>query len=309
MRVKDLPLISLIALGLGPVACGDDGGSGDSGPGSTSAADDDGDDGGPTSAGSVDSTGNPTDPTDPTNPTDPTDPTGVDSTGEPPMGGDAAFRFNSLNVLDPHLFAPGLGIDATAMVNADFNAGLNGDDPMMPDGFLDLGLVLYFTPLDQADGASETMAFINADCTVDAPTSCTIDPMSMPYPANYTSSQAGPCLAADPMHLTAGYEMPMPPQGPCFTSDPADIAVVTSSVTIPLAQAQVSAQYVGDPAGNLVSGVVRGFISLEVAQSTYVEATISGNLDEFLKVEDMDDGGTGWWMYLSFTGLPVDYME
>ena len=94
--------------------------------------------------------------------------------------------------------------------------------------------------------------------------------------------------------------------GACFTTAPTNIELVTSSVTIPLAMAQVSAKFVGTQ--NLASGLVRGFITNEVAQNTMVNAgIINGPLSDFLDEADRDDGDSGWWFYLHFTALEIDW--
>jgi hypothetical protein len=298
-------------------ACGDDGGGGgtaaDTGSGTAAgtAGDDDGVDDGQTNAGptTADSTGTP-DPTDATGDTGPVDPTGgVDTTGGDPVA-DASFRFNSLTLVDPHMYAVGGVLDITDTVNGQFNDGLNMDAPDDKDDFYDLGLALLFRPLDTSDGFSGDVDFANADCLAPDGAMCDLQAGSMLFPTTYDNVGMGACLAADPTHLTAGYDMPVGPtgdaSGACFTTAPADIELVTSSVTIPLSMAQVSAKYVGTQ--NLASGLVRGFITNEVAMNTMVMTdVISGPLSDFLQDEDRDEDGTGWWFYLHFTALEIDW--
>lgn len=318
MRVPMRSLTSIFSASLVSLlagACGDDGGGGGgtaSDTGSTSApgtGDDDGvDDGMPTSNDpSADSTGTP-DP-DSTGDGDPTAESGSDddTTGEPV--GDVSFRFNSLDLVDPHMYADLVG-DITNTVNDQFNDGLNMDAADDKDEFLDLGLVLAFRPLDTSAGYSGDVDFANADCVAPDGLMCGLQAGSMAYPTTFDNVGDGACLEADPAHLTPDYDMPVGPvgdgMGACFTTAPTNIELVTSSVTIPLSMAQVSAKYVGT--GNLVQGLVRGFITNEVADNTIVDAgIINGPLSDFLQPEDRDDGDAGWWFYLEFTALAVDW--
>jgi hypothetical protein len=305
VRTTTIFLVSMAACG------GDDGGdtgadtTDSTGAGSTA---DGGDDDAPSTNTEPDPTSDPdstggSDGPGTTDGSDGPDSTDDGSTGEP--GGDAAFRFNTLHLMDPHLFIAG-GLDITGTANTQFDDGLTMDNPKRPDGFLDLGLVLAFSPLDQAEGASGDLDFANAQCAAPDGLTCEIKPPSKPYPTTYTSSAAGPCGTIDVIHLNPDYEAPPLPSGNCFTTAATAIEVVTSSVTIPLDNAEVSAQYVGT--GNLTSGVVRGFLTLEAAQKTILDSPpINGPLSDFLLEEDMDDDGAGWWMYLEFTALAVTW--
>jgi hypothetical protein len=297
-------------------ACGDDGGGGggtvsDTGSGTApGTGDDDGvDDDGMTTPGTMtaDSTGTPDPDSTGGDPTG--DPTGMmeESTGGVPVG-DVSFRFNSLNLVDPHMFAV-IG-DITDTVNGQFNDGLNNDAPDDKDDFLDLGLVLLFRPLDTTDGYSGDVDFANADCLAPDGAMCDLQAGSMLFPTTFDNVGMGACLEADPAHLTKAYDDPMGPTGDaagaCFTTAPANIELVTSSVTIPLSMAQVSAKFVGTQ--NLASGLVRGFITNEVAETTMVDAgIINGPLSDFLEETDRDENDTGWWFYLHFTALEIDW--
>jgi hypothetical protein len=305
-----------------------------------------GDDGGDEGAGTADSTGPGTDtgtvsdPTiDPTNdptgdpdPTvdpdtsagpgpesttdDPTDATDPDTTTNVDPGELAAFRFNSIEVRDPHFFAPVIGTDVTdSNVNMPLNDALNtdgadGDPP--PDGNLDLGLVVLFRPLDQADGGGADFEFANAVCTAPVETTtCDLFPKTDLYGTTYTNNTAGPCLAPNADELSDyGATAPPPPEatpGPCFESAPAAVVLQTMSFNLPLADASVAATYVGDPAGNLVTGNIRGFLSSADAASTMVEVPVFGvvPISDLLREEDMD--GDGWRMHVAFTAETVEW--
>src|SRR5436853_4451047 len=64
-----------------------------------------------------------------------------------------AARLDTMQVMDPHLFAFG-GFDVTDMVNSAISDGITTDMSDPPDGVLDLSLVLLFRPWnpDAGDG-------------------------------------------------------------------------------------------------------------------------------------------------------------
>jgi hypothetical protein len=258
-----------------------------------------------------DTTSDPSDTTD-----DPTDATDPDTTTDVDPGMDFSFRFNSIAVRDPHFFAPLVGDATEGNVNMPLNTALNtdgedGDPP--PDGFLDLGLVLRFSPLDQADGSGGDFSFANAQCTAPVDTTtCDLFPGTELYGTTYTNIAAGPCLAPNPAELSVYDDPPTQPEptpGPCFESAPAAVVLQTMTFSLPLTDARVSATYVGDPAGNLVTGNIQGFLTLEDAQATEVDVPILGVMPiaDLLREEDMDMDGAGWRMHVSFTAEVVEW--
>lgn len=246
---------------------------------------------------------------------DPTNETGVDpdTTGGQP-GERMAFRFNSIAVRDPHFFAPIVGDATENNVNEPLNMALNTDgadgDPA-PDGFLDLGLVLLFDPLDQTDGGGADFQFANAQCTAPVDTTtCDLFPGTELYTSTYTNNTAGPCLAPDPNELSDYPVPPEPPEptpGPCFDSAPTAVVLQTMTFSLPLSDAVVSATYVGDPAGNLVTGNIQGFLTTADAEATQVDVPLLGMMPiaDLLREEDMD--GDGWRMHVSFTAESVEW--
>lgn len=310
----------LLALG----ACGDDGTPGTGDGSSTASADDS--TGTPmtmTTEDSVDTTAGPGTTAGPT--TDPT--TGVDTTaGEetttdtgPPPGNVDAFRFTSMEIMDPHFFDTLICTDITGMVNSQFSDALGMDDPMMPDGLLDLSLALVFRPADQTDGTIGDMEFANADCTAPADTSeCSLRAGTMLYPSTFANMADGICHEADPAHLGGYNPPPGTTSGPCFASAPADV-VITTSFDLPLSDAIIAAQYSGND--DLISGTIRGFLSEAVAEATILPmdlpvvggSPISAILKDgagssgLCSGDDREDGG--WWFYVDFTAVRVPWNE
>lgn len=281
--------------GAGTASLGADGSGGDGGPGASNPSDATGVDAtGADDAGTASGDG-----PGPTTGPDPTTSGGL-------SGDDQAFRFNYLRLLDPHLFYGPIG-DVTHILNDQFFVWLdptNGDD----DGNMEAGLALVFRPLDQSDGATGMLEYWNADCPVaEGGELCLPAPNKLGYITDYTSMANGTCLEPDPSDLDDELDPPPASTGPCFVNDAFDVIVETGNLELPLQQAQVSARYVGDPSLNLVSGLLRGYLTEEAAQATSTTVEVLGtvSLDTVLRGQDMD--GNGWWLYFEFTALAVDW--
>ncbi|MEM6992885.1 MAG: hypothetical protein AAF721_20385 [Myxococcota bacterium] len=247
----------------------------------------------------------------------------MDATGP---GGDAAvFRFASINVRDPHFFGDVLILGCTDLtdsapagnlgVNEQFNQAINMDlGPMdMPDGNLDLSLMLIFPSLDQADGAMGDMDFANGTCPVGGG-DCGLLAGSMLYPSTYTSSDAGPCENVVPAELSNYTPAPGTTPGPCFSAGPATVEIVTESFSLTLEDTEIAGTYQGDPATSLMSGTLRGFLSTATAEATILpmdlqDSTGAMNVAGLLPggAGNCDPGddtdGDGWWFYADFTAL------
>ncbi len=327
-----------LALSVGLSGCKDDG-EGDGDAGGTGTESDTSD---PSATETMDPSATETSPTDPsatdTSPTDPsatdtTDPTETDTsvdgtTGEPSEA--IAFRFTSMYIRDPHFYVSSLigCIDATDdilvgdAINEQFNAAINNDDPDMPDGYLDLSLLLIFRGLDQSDGGGGTLDFANGQCTAPVQTTvCDLLPNSELQGATYASQAEGICHEPDPAHLSSANYNPKPGStpGPCFHAGPTDVTIVTTGFDLSLQDTEIAATYVGDPAGNLVTGTLRGFLSSEVAGSTelppdvqqdtgatYIAELLPGGPNNCANHNDLDGGG--WWFYVDFTAQQVDWV-
>ena len=104
-------------------------------------------------------------------------------------------------------------------------------------------------------------------------------------------------------------------------SDGVTLALVLGDTPIPLQDVQVSANYVGHPAGSLANGLLRGFIAESVADSVLIDLGAGpvpvsslwpGGSGNCASGDDRDTGldGTtvGWWLYFSFTAEEVTYV-
>ncbi|MBL4686153.1 MAG: hypothetical protein JKY37_16285, partial [Nannocystaceae bacterium] len=244
-------------------------------------------------------------------------------TGMPGEG--AVFRFASLNVRDPHFFADVAVLGCTDVtdeaplgmpgVNDQFNEAINMDigPDDMPDGNLDLSLLLLFETLDQNDGGMGNMTFANGSCPA-AGGDCTLLADTMEYPTMYTTSDAGPCENTVAADLSGYNPAPGTTAGPCFSAGPSTVVIATSSFTLTLEDTEISATYTGSPATSLMSGTLRGFLTTANAEATIlpqelqdstgptnVAGLLPGGNGSCAAGDDTD--GDGWWFYADFTAL------
>lgn len=293
------PLLCSAALALG--ACGDDTSTtGSEGTSGTSE--------GMTTTGSSTTTVDSADTTD--GPMETTvDPMTSSSTTTPmtesetSSGGPVAFRFNSIELTDP---GAGLGgpCGNADMVNGLLAGPISSDED--GDGNLDMAFVIDFPELDQTDGSNGMLTFANAACAAPDGNSCGLLMGTEAYVSMYSVMTEGTCLEADPVNIEPGTGNTGTTTGPCFVTDTLDAEVVTSAVALPLSDARIAAQFVGDPAGNLVSGTLEGFLSADDAANTFVEVIgMMIPLDTLLCAEQMD--GEGWWMHMNFTAITTEW--
>jgi hypothetical protein len=219
-----------------------------------------------------------------------------------------AFRINSLVLADPHVYFDPIG-DLTVVLNDQFAQWLT---PPADGGSGDLeaGLVLVFRPLDQSEGGGGAFEYWNSSCPLETNAQiCTPLDATLGYSSTYESFPLGPCLAADPSHLDPDLDAPLGPEQNCFLNAPFNVVIIAGGVTLPFDLAELSAQYVGDPSGNLVEGLLRGFLSNETANMTNTDLPPLGNvsLADLLQNADRDEDGSGWWLHLEFTALAVDW--
>jgi hypothetical protein len=313
--------------GGGGEGTGSDGGDGTGGDGSDDGGTDGGDDGGTGTGGDDGGTG--TDGGD-----DGGTGTGSGDDGSTTGGGIPAdaFRFTDMYVRDPHFFVVPLvgceditdnGILGSASINEQFNESIDtdGDDP--PDGLLDLNFLLLFRPLDQAADSGD-VDFAVGECVVPADaTTCDLAEGASLNPTTYDNTTDGTCLEPDPAELSSQNYDPAPvaTTSPCFLAGPLTLDLELGDFLLPLQDAEIAAQYVGDPAENLVEGLIRGFLTEADADATAlppdlplvgdspISALLPGGTDNCAGHDDRDDNGgtSGWWFYVEFTAMAVPY--
>jgi len=233
-----------------------------------------------------------------------------------------AFRLNSLAFVDPHLYS---GIDLTSIINDNiiapsvttdqpYNATLNPTDQ---NGLIDNGFVFAFAGLPMADGQSVDAEFQTAHCEPnDGP--CSGDAVP-PIAFRATRHASGSCLDVLPGTTTADYGATGVTAGAdgCWSSETVSSVTITLphyNLSVPLTEVQIASQFTASADG-LVAGVLRGFLSDEVAQATQIPAglpIIGGKLlSDLFSPDGTDDrdtnaeGVSGYYFYLSFTAVDV----
>jgi cysteine-rich repeat protein len=215
-----------------------------------------------------------------------------------------AYRFSSLTIQDPRI-TNSSGFDVTPEVNLALRSAVATDMGAigMPDGLLDLSILIRFDPLDQ-DAATVPVIIDFPSCTAPlASTTCT--PVA-PTPNTVTNLASGECLGPLPGSIPVG-RVVNTPAGPCFlTADVPAFAFEVAGATLRFQRTQLAAQYLGDPASRLVTGLMRGFVSEADAMAARIGRS---SLADNLRVIDRDelDGVPGWWFYFAFVAEPVAY--
>jgi len=239
----------------------------------------------------------------------------------PALAEQTAFRIDQLLLRDPHMFTEVIVcLDITNLVNQEVNAALAGDSD--GDGLLDLSPLLVFDPLDQG-GPGGTLFVHFGDCTVPAgSTTCTQDPLSPFEPVAYLNG-GGTCLGTVPGTVRP-YSPPVTvPAAPCFTTEPYDALLNLLGLEFVLEATQIAATYVGEPAGELTDGLLRGFLDqasadlivfppdVPVVGGQSLGSLLRGGAGNCASGSDRDlgpDGQTpGWWMYFNFTAVEVPF--
>jgi len=240
------------------------------------------------------------------------------------------FRISDLDWRDPHVFVSLLGCrDITdtpfggLSVNPMLQASIQSDADS--NGVLDLSHLIVFDPLDQA-GAGGTLIFSDGTCSAPYPPGlCTEWGNSV---TTTYSNLPGACLDVL-AGTTWGPYTPevVTPGAPCFVANLGTaLFVILDRVPVVLTDTWLAATYVGTPAGDLVNGLIRGFLSETSANNTIIPAdmpVIGGKSLSFVLPggnppgvdiccaahSDMDvgpGGVPGWYVYMNFTAEPVN---
>ena len=239
----------------------------------------------------------------------------------------SVYRITELVLMDPHLkiSITGLGIDCIDQTNA-VNDELvktlseaSGDD----DTVFKTNIIMVFRPLYQ-QGTTELPADVYSDavCTNTTPWECTPGEND-PQEGTYINSNSGiePCLA--PIAGTTNYNGINTPLPSCFTSTGMDITLPVDGFDIIMKDTQTAAFYDNDPAGALQYGLMRGFVEEEqIAGITIPEDTpiVGGRMMTTIlpggdgcpcnpSEADQHNGKKGWWFYLNFIAVKVDFSE
>ncbi len=242
-----------------------------------------------------------------------------------------AFRLSDLDLRDPHVFINVVGCrDVTDTpllgfsVNAEVQTNIQTDGGNPADGLLDLSIAAVFRPLRQS-AATNPLQIHFPSCTAPlASTTCRRTPAAAAMiPATATNQSTGQCLAA-----IAGTTRPYTPaisnpSAPCFASNPVTVTIDVAGIPVRLTEARIGAAYVGSPAGNLVNGLLMGFISETVANATILPSNLPlvggqplssllpGGTNNCSPSSDLDinAGVRGWWFYMNFTAPRATWVD
>ncbi len=235
----------------------------------------------------------------------------------------STFRIADLDLRDPHLFVDVLGCrDVTDVefggfaFNPALQAGIEADGD--GDGALDLSFLLSFMPLAQ-DQASNFLALGTGTCSAPlASTRCW--PIETPIFADDVLLDAdATCLDALP-GTTRPYAPAIAATPPaCFVGPPTDLTLNLDGIVIPLRDARIAARFDGAPAGQLLDGLLRGFITEADANATLLPASyplvggqplsllLPGGTGNCAAYSDQDTHGVqGWWFYFNFHAVRVE---
>ncbi len=246
-----------------------------------------------------------------------------------------AFRMSDLDLRDPHVFVNFLGCrDVTDTqlvgfsVNNSLQTSIQTDATMPPDGKLDLSIAAVFRPLKQTAGTTPVEAHFPSCTAPMATTTCSRNPASSPtINATATTQTAGTCLGA-----LAGTTHPYAPAittptatpaGACFAAPLGTFTINLGGIPITLRDTTFAATYVGNPAGSVANGLLRGFISETDADATIIpnsfplvggqplSSLLPGgtNACPSYSDKDTDAGVVGWWFYLNFPAPKVTWVD
>jgi hypothetical protein len=153
-------------------------------------------------------------------------------------------------------------------------------------------------------------------------TTCDLSASPPPEVTVFTNVETGVCLEPH-AGTTSGYTPAIDvPTDDCFYSDTVVMSIPFLGAYMTIEDADVAAEYVGDPATGMVNILIRGFMSETDAQNTIVDLPILG----LTPLSDLLAGGTGcnighddrdlgpdgvtlgWWFYFNGTAVEVSYV-
>lgn len=245
-----------------------------------------------------------------------------------------AFRIDSLALRDPHVFAPVFGncfnvTDPPGLLDISANGQLvelieqDGD----LDGLLDLNILALLRPLAQPPASGGTIEIRTGECTVPfGGETCSPD-ANPPQTSTYTNQASGTCLT--PQVGTTGPDNSgsyspalVTSAAPCFATTPVTLSFSFGLFTIPLQDLRASATFVGNPADQLIDGLLIGFLSESDANTILLppELPLIGNQPVSILLpggagncaphtaKDFGPGGQpGWYFHLNFSAHEVTW--
>lgn len=243
----------------------------------------------------------------------------------PPLETPSVFRFNDLDLRDPHVYTtiPGLPVfGCLDFTDDEFPFGLAPSFNQQlftaiqtdgnQDGLLDLSLFFALRPflwpaagrLDEGRGA----------CDSSAPFNCDWARPPVPTTVGYVSQHLGLCLGQIP-GTTSGYDPAVPEiDHDCFVGAARTVTLEVGGISVPLVEAQTAANFLRVPPLPILwaePGLMRGFLTETAANTILIPADIpivggrplssllAGGAGSCALGDDRDShlGQSGWWFY------------
>lgn len=254
----------------------------------------------------------------------------------PTLGASDAFRIDTLALRDPHVFVQlGTCADATDPSGplGPFSANAQVQNLLDTDGsdsdsYLDLNILTVFRPLQQPPVPGGMLEVRTANCLPPVGSEVCSPDANSPYLVGFQTQGAGTCLAplggtTGPNNIGSYTPAIATSPAPCFATIPVTISFPFGLFTIPLQNVQASATYVGDPANQVINGLLTGFLTEADADNTFlpmgiiliggrpVSSLLPGGTDccATHTAKDMGPmGEPGWYFYLNFTAHRVTWM-
>ncbi len=194
-----------------------------------------------------------------------------------------AFRASELYLREPHVFAlivDILCLDITDMpldqcgLNCELQSSISSDTDA--DGLLDLNVLTVFRPLVAPGVPTTTADFLIGECTVAM--ECSPGPTPDIFTRAITNHPPGgpDCLGplAGTLHAPPYTPTFSSTPAPCGRSEPGPLTLSLSGLDLQFSHAEIAAMYVGDPATDLASGLIRAFMTEADADATIIPATL-----------------------------------
>lgn len=281
----------------------------------------------PTETSTPTATATPTDTITPGGPTL----TPTDTPTETPLPTVAAevFRANHVALRDPHVYVNiGECIDLTeppGILGTSVNGLIADAIQDGTEGEFALNLLAAFRPLLQPPAAGGDFEIHTGVCTPPLFGETCGPGESAPALTSYLNQAVGTCIAPIAGTTGPGNSGAYSPavgsaSAPCFATDPTSVSFSLDVINIDLEDVVAGATFVGNPADDLVSGLIIGFLSEEAADTILIPQDVllvggqplshvlPGGATNCAAHDDRDlgpGGVLGWYFYLEYSAHRV----
>jgi hypothetical protein len=258
-------------------------------------------------------------------------PTVTDTPG--PTAIPEVFRANHIALRDPHVFVDvGECLDLTEAPGI-LDIYVNGliadaiqEDPDMTGSFA-LNVLAAFRPLVQPPGAGGDVEIHTGECTTPLFGETCSPGATAPAVTTYVNQTAGTCLTpiagtTGPGNTGAYTPGIVSATAPCLASQPTSVSFALDVINIDLENVVVGGTYDGNPADDIINGLIVGFLSEEDADNILIpqdviivggdplSSVLAGSEFGCAPHDDRDigpGGEPGWYFYLEFSAHRVTW--